>query len=122
METDFEYQRGRRRGRRFRLYFPLLMVAFFVIGGLAVMLLWNAILPDIFPTVGHVNYFQALGLLILSKILFGGFRGRPGGDRGFGREGFRGGPPPPWKQKMMEMTDEEREKFRSEWRERCRRK
>jgi len=118
MEKGFEFNG---RGRRFRLGIPVMIVAFFVAGALAVMLLWNAIIPELIPTVGHVNYLQALGLLALCKILFGGFRGRPPG-RHFGRDGFRGGPPPPWKQKMMDMTDEEREKFKAEWRERCHRK
>jgi hypothetical protein len=38
----------------------------------AVMLLWNVLLPQIFG-ITAVNFWQALGLLALSKILFGGF-------------------------------------------------
>src|SRR5882724_12095614 len=70
-----------------------------------VMQLWNHLLPEV---VGArtITFWQALGLLILSKILFGGFR--------------RPGPPPwTWKRRMAErwdkMTPEEREKFRAGW-------
>jgi len=66
-----------------------------------VMQLWNWILP---PVVGWhpITFWQALGLLVLSKILFGGFRGP-------GRHMY-------WRRRMMErweqMSPEEREKFR----------
>jgi hypothetical protein len=70
-----------------------------------VMQLWNHLLPEI-AGVRTITFWQALGLLILSKILFGGFR--------------RPGPPPwAWKRRMSErwekMTPEEREKFRAGW-------
>lgn len=41
----------------------------------AVMLLWNGILPAVLHT-GTITLWQAAGLLLLSKILFSGFRGR----------------------------------------------
>lgn len=40
-----------------------------------VMLLWNCLLPDLFPGVSPLGYWQALGLLILCRLLFGGLRG-----------------------------------------------
>ncbi|XBS71978.1 hypothetical protein ABK905_21565 [Acerihabitans sp. KWT182] len=66
-----------------------------------VMLLWNALLPAIFG-VKSIGFFQALGLLILSKILFGGF------FRGHGMFGRRG-----WelRERWMSMSAEEREAF-----------
>src|SRR5213075_521487 len=71
-----------------------------------VMQLWNHLLPQI-AGVRTITFWQALGLLILSKILFGGFR-RPGGPPAWA-----------WKRRMAErwekMTPEEREKFRSGW-------
>ena len=106
------------KGNRF-LFFPLFAIAFFLLGGLAVMLLWNAILPPTIASVGALTYWRAVGLLILCKILFGGFRGKSQG-RPFDKSGFRGSPP--WKEKMMNMTEEEREKFKAEWKERCGRK
>src|SRR3954471_14333222 len=71
-----------------------------------VMQLWNHLLPEI-AGVHSITFWQALGLLILSKILFGGFR-------------HRGRPPAwGWKRRMAErwekMTPEEREKFRAGW-------
>jgi hypothetical protein len=40
--------------------------------GYFVMLLWNWLLPPLFH-VGTIGYWQAFGLVILAKILFGGF-------------------------------------------------
>jgi len=40
-----------------------------------VMQLWNCLLPDLFAGVSRIGYWQALGLLALSRILFGGLRG-----------------------------------------------
>jgi hypothetical protein len=108
---------NRRRGGRRFFILPLVAIAFAALGGLVVMLLWNNIIPMVIPSVRKLNYGQAVGLLVLSRILFGGFRGRPGGS--FGPGGMRRGGPP-WREKMNNMTDEERTKFREEWRERCR--
>ncbi len=54
----------------FLLFVPLALFAF----GSVVMLLWNAILPAVLH-VSSITFWQALGILLLSKILFGGFRG-----------------------------------------------
>ncbi|MDZ4756876.1 MAG: hypothetical protein SGJ10_01885 [Bacteroidota bacterium] len=96
--------------KRFYL-FPIFALGFILLGGLAVMLLWNNIMPELIPTAGTLTYIKAIGLLILCRILFGGFKGR-------------GGRPPikdsrAMKEKMMNMTPEEREKFKAEWRDRC---
>ena len=57
-----------------------------------------------------ITFWQAVGLLILSKILFGGFR-------------FRRGPGLHWRRRMTErwekMTPEQREQFREGMRGRC---
>ena len=49
---------------------------------LAVMYLWNWLAPTVFklPTI---KFKHALGLLVLSKLLFGGFGGWHGGNHGF---------------------------------------
>lgn len=39
---------------------------------LVTMWLWNALIPDIFG-LPEIGYFQALGLLILTRLFFGGF-------------------------------------------------
>ena len=78
--------------------------------GTIVMLLWNALMPDIFH-LPSISFWQALGLLLLAKILFSGFRG--GGPRGRMKDKLR--------EKWMTMTPEEREKFKQDWGGRCRR-
>ena len=74
-----------------------------------VMFLWNAILPDVIG-VSTISYWQALGIFVLSKILFGGFKGGPSK-----RGRFRNKPT----DKFMEMTDDQKASFKSEWRSRC---
>ena len=76
---------------------------------LLVKILWNALLPELFgaPMIG---YFQALGLLILSRLLFGG------GSRGHYRRGRWKAKKGEWKrrfrEKMDKMSPEERAKFK----------
>jgi len=77
--------------------------------GYVVMLLWNALMPAVFG-LKMVSYWQAVGLLILAKIFFGGFHGRP--SRGMHR---RRGTLERWEQ----MTPEERERFQQGMRQRC---
>ena len=86
------------------------VIGFILLGGFVVMNLWNWLIPAIFG-LGVITFVQALGLLVLSKILFGGFRG---GGRWAG--GCGGGGRQFWKHRMAErmekMTPEEREKFK----------
>ena len=93
------------------IWIPIAILGFIALGAGVVMLLWNAILPDLIAGVGQLSYFKAMGLLILCKILFGGFKGRPGFNHTMGN-GFR------LKEKMMHMTDEEKEKFKAELKQR----
>jgi hypothetical protein len=53
--------------------FAILGLAFIALMGLVTMLLWNWLMPDIFG-LKTLNYWQAWGVMILSWILFGGFR------------------------------------------------
>ena len=76
-----------------------------LVGGL--MLLWNAILPDVVG-VSEISYWQAFGIFIISKILFGGFKGA---GRKKGKQQYR--------EKFMKLTDDQKETFRSEWKSRC---
>lgn len=55
-------------------FIPLLLAAFLWIGGEVVMHLWNWLLPTLFGW-RPVTFWQALGLLALSRILFGGWGG-----------------------------------------------
>lgn len=77
-----------------------MIVAAVVVMTTLVMLLWNALLPAIFG-IKSIGFFQALGLLILCKILFGSF-----GGRGlFGRHGRE------MRERWMAMTPEQRDAF-----------
>lgn len=98
--------------KRFRAkkgFIFLLIIGGILLFSLAVMLLWNAILPGVIH-VTAITFPQALGILVLSKILFGGFnKGRWGGHRKMHE----------MREKFANMTPEEKEKFKSEWKERC---
>jgi len=62
-----------------------------IVLGLVVQQLWNHLLPQLFHFPA-VTFLQAVGLAILSRLLFGQI-GRPGGGpRGFGRHDHFGGP------------------------------
>jgi hypothetical protein len=88
---------------------PPAIVLFVWLFGEIVMHLWNWLLPSLFGW-HSITFWQALGLLVLCRILFGGF-GNSGNRGGHGRR--RG--PEMWES----MTPEEREAFRQSMRNRC---
>src|SRR5690349_2904493 len=95
------------RIKRGVLFIPIVIGGIFLFGWI-IMFLWNAILPDV-SSLKPITFWQALGIFVLSKILFGfnkGWGGKPG-----------------WKNRMESrlhnMTPEEKEKFKAEWRDRC---
>ncbi|TDV12083.1 hypothetical protein [Paraburkholderia caballeronis] len=78
----------------------LLLVVVIAVLGAIVMRLWNWIVPDLVVGAHAIDYPRAIGLLVLSRILFGGFRGHGGcRDR---RQ---------W-QRWQRMTQEERDRLR----------
>jgi hypothetical protein len=83
---------------KFIVYAALAVLVF----GFVVMQLWNWLMPPLFG-LHAITFAQALGLLILGKILFGGFH--HAGGRGRWRSGMR--------ERWAQMTPEEREKFRA---------
>jgi hypothetical protein len=89
------------------------MLVFTVIGGELVMRLWNWLLPTLFGW-REITFWQALGLLLLCRILFGGF-----GGRGFGRSSIRGRIRERMAERWDRMTPEERERFRQGMAGRC---
>ena len=100
--------------RRTRLLFlapvAILGISLFIfIGGEVVRQLWNWLLPPIFGW-RQITFWQALGMLALCRILFGGF-------------GFHGSDRSRFRRRMAErwdhMTPEERERFRQGMRGRC---
>jgi hypothetical protein len=103
MQRNKEFNMGRHpifKGIRIALFVVIAAIAF----GFIVKFLWNTLVPPIFGW-HTITFWQGLGLLLLSKILFGGFHRHGGGGRNR------------WKQRMKDrweqMTPEEREKFRS---------
>ena len=96
--------------------FILLAIAGVLVFAYIVYLLWNSLMPDLFQ-LKTITYLQALGILVLSKILFGGFRGawNSGGkwkqEKKIWRERMEA--------KMANMTAEEKEKFKRELANRC---
>ena len=99
------------KGRFF--FIPIGAAAILALVSFVVMHLWNNLLPDILH-VGTITFWQAMGIFVLCKILFG-----------FGPKGGRGGGAP-WmrrKQMMQErlagMTAEERERFKEQMKNRC---
>ena len=95
------------RGLRFFFFAALFITA----AGLATQALWNWLMPALFrlPTI---SLGQTFGLLLLSRILFGGFRG--GGRARKRRE---------WQQRMAgrleHLSPEARERFRQQRHSRC---
>jgi|SRR6185312_1444093 len=89
------------------IFIPFAIAAFVALTGFIVMSLWNALIPAIFH-LGIITFWQAVGIFVLCKILFG-----------FGRGGHRGGP---WRrmkeQRFNNMTPEEKARFKEKW-DRC---
>jgi Ca2+/H+ antiporter, TMEM165/GDT1 family len=102
----FERSMGKRYWGRKLIFIPLFIAAAIFVFGSIVMLLWNAILPTVLG-VSTITFWQALGILVLSKILFGGFNGRRR------CRGYRGSRHELW-QKWNDMSPEEKEKMRNE--------
>jgi hypothetical protein len=88
---------------------PLAVAAFVALFGELVMHLWNWLLPPLFGWHA-IGFWQALGLLILCRILFGGFGGHGRNRRKGRRKDF---------ERWEQMTPEERERLRQSLRSRC---
>jgi hypothetical protein len=91
------------RGARFIFVF-IMSAVFLAVISMLVMQLWNNILPQIIH-VEPINFWEAGGIFVLCKILFG-----------FGRMGGFGQGKGQWKDRLAErvqtMTPEERERFK----------
>lgn len=108
---------GKERGKMFWIkrafLIPIAVVAGVFILGTVVMYLWNSILPGVFG-IGAITFWQAIGILALSKILFGGCMG---GHRVHKCCGHGHGQK--LKERWMHLTPEEREKMKADWRCKC---
>ena len=95
------------------LKFVFFATLFIALAGFVTQSLWNWLVPSLFhgPVI---SFGQTLGLLVLSRILFGGF----GRGRGSWAQKRR-----QWKQHMesqvANLSPEERENFRQQMQRRC---
>jgi hypothetical protein len=90
--------------KKWFIFAPLAIIGFalfIAVGGQLVHLLWNWLLPPIFGW-RQITFWQALGLLALCRILFGGLGSH--GPRSHMRNRMRG--------RWNNMTPEEREQCR----------
>jgi len=94
---------------------PFAIALFIWIGGELVLHLWNWLLPTLFGW-RQITFWQAIGLLALCRILFGGWSSHGGhGPRSNIRRRINERMDERWER----MTPEEREKFRQGFRGRC---
>jgi hypothetical protein len=81
----------------------ILVLAVVALAAGLVMVLWNTVATTALSGAHPLDYVHALGLLVLCRLLFGGFRGR-----GFGNRRAR------W-ERFQAMTPEEREALSQRW-------
>ncbi|MFZ1573145.1 MAG: hypothetical protein WAT89_10460 [Candidatus Kapaibacterium sp.] len=89
--------------------FILIPIAILLVLPFMVMLLWNNILVELL-SLKTISYLQALGLFVLSRILFGSF-------------GFGNRPKPTYakqffKEKLMNLSVDEKLSMKEEWKNR----
>ena len=97
--------------KKWYFWVPLAIVAiplFVALGGEVVRQLWNWLLPPLFGW-REITFWQALGLLALCRILFGGHGGHGSGSGFRRRKGER------WES----LAPEERERLRQGMRGHC---
>jgi hypothetical protein len=93
----------------FRFWWPLAALAFAALFGFAVMALWNWLLPAV-AGLPEITFLQALGLLALSRILFGGLGGM-GRAMGVARRGGDREHINPFRDEWRKMSAEDRKEF-----------
>ena len=98
---------SKRKGKK--IFIALAMVVFFFLIIALLQYLWNELMTDIFG-LKAITFWQAFGLFVLSKILFGRGFGKTGG--GFRQKFRRNG------LDRTDITEEERERLREEWKRR----
>ncbi len=105
------------RRSRFPRFILFLLFVFAIIVPLSfiIMALWNNILVAVIHGVSVINFWQALGLFALSKILFGGYPGRPG----WAGHGRRRRDMEEMRNKWFNLSPEERKNFKQNLRNRC---
>lgn len=115
-EPDFDHHHHDHHcGGRRMWKFPFIIAVVLVIKSALVMVLWNALIPEVFHGP-ELTYLQAIMLTLLAKILTGfggaGFKHRFGHHHHH-RHGWHAG-------RWMKMSPEERAKMKEALRARCR--
>jgi len=93
------------------LFFLGLVALFTFVLGQIIMFLWNEILVEV-AGVKTLSFWQAIGLFVLARILFGGFHFGPKIAKWKARKAR-------WREKWANMSEEERLELKKKWRERC---
>ena len=93
-----------------KIKFGFIALAFLALFSLFTMILWNELIPEIFKGPA-ITYFQALGLLILTKILFTIGPGR--------RPYFMRSHHDYWRRRMDEKWEKMSPEEREQWKKRC---
>ena len=88
------------------IFFSAMAIVFVFVAGNVIMYLWNWILPEAIGAK-EITFWKAIGLFVLCRILFGGFKSGSTSRRH--RRGRK------WKEKWMSMSDEERKEFKENW-------
>lgn len=105
---------GNNKSHKFHPVKILVMLSVFLgvvaVASYVVMFLWNNILAEV-TNVKPLNFWQAAGLLILSKLIFSGFGGKKRRHKWKKRQ--------EWREKWMHMNQEERQAAKARWKEYC---
>ena len=88
------------------VFIPVIAFAFLSLVSFVVMHLWNNLLPEIIH-VTTINFWQAMGIFLLCKILFGFGKSGPMGP------GWKGG----MRNRFRNMSPDERDAFKAEMKE-----
>jgi hypothetical protein len=94
---------------KFRLVGIPMMLVMCAVFGLAAMLLWNLLMPQIFA-LPSISFLQAVGLLILARLLFGGMGAGLLQHAGHHHAGHWGAKDK-LREKWMKMSEDERVEF-----------
>ena len=97
--------------KRKMLFLPVLIIGIFGISAV-VMYLWNNVLSHVLE-VNTISYWQAMGMFVLSRILFGRFNFKKH------RDDKHRCATPALKDKLMGMTEEEKLEMKEQWKKRC---
>ena len=92
------------------MFFAAMAIVFVFAVGNIVMFLWNWILPDAIGA-SEITFWKAIGLFVLTRILFGGFKSGSRRGHRYGRK---------WKEKWRNMSEEERADFKQNWKSKWR--